>query len=51
MVSKVIDDYGNGFPMYKVTWANYQESLQALYSHSDIQNYKDALDIYMGKVR
>ena len=47
MVSKVMD-YGNNFPMYKVLWVdNKQESMQSLYSHNDIQYYKEGLDIYM----
>jgi len=43
-------DYGNNFPMYKVLWVDMKaESMQSLYSHSDIQYYKEELDIYMGK--
>lgn len=49
MVVKVLD-YGNNFPMYKVVWADTKmESMQSLYSHSDIQYYKEGLENYMGK--
>ncbi len=49
MVSKIMD-YGNNFPMYKVVWADTKaESMQSLYSHNDIQHYKEGLELYMGK--
>jgi hypothetical protein len=48
MVAKVMN-YDTSSTMYKVIWANH-EHLQTIFSYSDIQDYKDALDIYMGKV-
>lgn len=49
MVAKVLD-YGKNFPMYKVVWADDKhESMQSLYSHTDIQYYKEGLENYLEK--
>ena len=48
MVAGVVD-YGNNFPMYKVIWANYEQSQQTLYSYIDILLYKEGLRTYLGE--